>query len=70
MDISDDFRDNLKQELNNLQSTLSITMQIYALCASNYNNSMQKSLDEVEYYRPDEFMNRHEHVKNQSMTQV
>lgn len=69
-EISDGFRNKLKEDLDNFQVKLSKTMQTYALCLSNYTNSMQSSLDAVDYHRQEEIIKLHQNTKSQSMTQV
>ncbi|XP_055323105.1 atlastin-like [Sitodiplosis mosellana] len=68
-DISNSFRGRLDQNLNNFQSALIGTLEIFNQRQNHFTNSMQSSLDRVEYFRSDEFVNLHQRVKNEAMSQ-
>lgn len=69
-DISKSFREKLTQNLENFHSGLSKTLDRFNERQNHYINSMQSSLDQVEYLRQDDFMKHHQRVKNEALSQV
>lgn len=70
-DISGGVREKYEHDLYNFESMVNITFSIYKDCIENYNESMTRSLDEVEnYLKPNELLNLHEQMENNSMSQV
>lgn len=69
-DISNSFRERLDQNLNGFQAALMKTLEIFNQRQNHFTNSMQSSLDQVEYLRPDEFVNFHQRFKSEAMSQV
>lgn len=69
-DISNDFREKLRQNLDNFSSALSTTLEAFNARQNQYINSMQSALDQVEYFRYDDFIKLHQRVKNEALSQV
>lgn len=49
---------------------LSKTLEIFNERLNHYINSMQSSLDQVEFYRQDDFVKLHQRVKSEAISQV
>lgn len=62
--------EKLTQNMDNFHSALTKTFEIYSDCQNHYRNSMQTSLDRVEYFDQGEFMNLHQNTKNEAISQV
>lgn len=69
-DISNSFRERLSQNLDNFNVALSKTLEIFNERLNHYTNSMQSSLDQVEYYQQDDFVKLHQRVKSEAISQV
>ena len=69
-DISNGFRQRLDQNLNSFESALIKTLEVFNQRQNHFTNSMQSSLDQVEYLRSDEFVNFHQRFKSEAMSQV
>lgn len=69
-EISNGFRIKLTKNLDNHHSALSNTLQTFNERQNHYTNSMQAPLDQVEFYRQDEFIKLHQRVKNEALAQV
>lgn len=60
----------LTQNLDNFEVTFSKTLDTYFDCQNHYSNSMQKALDQVEYFNQGDFMKQHQNLKNDAISQV
>lgn len=69
-DISNSFREKLDHNLKNFNTALLEMLEKFNERQNHYTNSMQSSLDHVEYFRPDDFIGIHQRVKNEAMSQV
>lgn len=69
-EISSSCREKLTHSLDNFHSILSRTIETNIGCETHYSNSMQTSLDQVEYFRQDDFVNLHQRVKSEAVAQV
>lgn len=62
--------DKLIQNVDNFHLALTKTFELYGDSQNHYRNSMQNSLDRVEYFHQGEFTNLHQNTKNQAISQV
>lgn len=69
-DISKEARDKLTKNMDTLHSALTKTFEIYDDCQNHYRNSMQMSLDRVEFYQQGDFIILHQNTKNEAISQV
>lgn len=69
-DISNGSRGRLAQNLDNFNVALSKTLEIFNEHLNHYTNLMQSSLDQVEYYRQDDFVKLHQRIKSEAISQV
>lgn len=70
VEIAEASRRNLEQFLIDLRSTIIRTFDRYNYCLQEYNQVMQKSLDEVEYFEMHRLMRVHQEKKSQAISQV
>lgn len=69
-DISNGVREKLTNNLNIFRSALLQALETFNDRQNNFKNSMQTSLDHVEYFRQDDFVSLHRRLKKESMAQV
>lgn len=69
-DISNSFREKLANNLNNFRSALLQALETFNERQNQFTNSMQSSLDQVRYFRQDDFVSLYQRVKNEAMAQV
>lgn len=62
--------EKLTQNIDNFHLALSKTLDVYSNCANHYRNSMQSSLDRVDYFDQGDFMKLHQNAKNEAISQV
>lgn len=68
--ISNVFREKLEQDLNNYQATSSQTLDSFNHWINHYNHRMQESLNGVDYFPLNDFINVHQNIKNEAISQV
>lgn len=62
--------EKLIQNIDNFHLALARTLEQYNDCQSNYRNSMQDSLDQIEYFSEGDFIKLHHNTKNREISQV
>lgn len=63
-------REKLDQRLNELQTEIIQAFDFFNHSTEFYNDEMQTSLNEVEYFNPEEFLRAHIKTRNTAIVQV
>lgn len=63
-------REKLDQRLNELQTEIIQALDFYNHSTKFYNDEMHTSLNEVEYFNPEEFLRNHIKIRNKAILQV
>lgn len=69
-DISSGFRAKLEQELNNFQAVMAQTLDSFNHWSNHYSQRMQDSLNGVEYLSGVDFLNLHQNIRSEAISQV
>lgn len=69
-DVSTESKQKLEQELDNFHTAFITTLESLNNSFQQYNDGMQKSLNENEFLSRDDFLKTHQNMKSQVITQV
>lgn len=69
-EIAKNGREKLDQRLNKLQTEIIQALDFFHHSAKFYQDEMQTSLNEVEYFNPEEFLRAHIEIRNKAILQV
>lgn len=62
--------EKLTQNMDKFDLTLSKTLEAYIDCQNRYKNSMQNSLDQIEYFNQGDLVKLHQNLKNEAISEV
>lgn len=69
-ELSNLYREKLKQDLDNMQAVLVALLDSSKKSSQQYVDSMQNRINEQEYLNLDEFMKIHREMKGEAIKQV